>query len=396
MFLPRRPACAPASADRRRDADLLEEISWRNLAPFRLCGLIILVCTSFFVHAQNLVPNSDFEEYISCPKDYLKFGETFRLPGWYSPTLGTPDYYNECSKWHCKASENWAGISRDYSGKGYTGIIAFMKNKNYREYLGAELTQPLDSGITYHMQFSFRLSSYSKISTGRMGLALTKQKVKVHNDERLDLKPALVAMPDSGMVTKSGLWQTVSADYVAEGGERFLVIGNFFPADETPTYKILFNGNHEPMLAMASYYYIDDVIVQPQIQFLPDLPILTMEDDIFEVDSVVTLKHVQFAYNSAVLSKSSEPELQRVLYFLQTTPEARMEIAGHTDDQGTAVYNLDLSQRRASAVRQFLVSNGIDPDRLTAKGYGKSEPLINQTDEGARSLNRRVEVRLLK
>jgi OOP family OmpA-OmpF porin len=362
----------------------------------RLCVVLFLFCLSSTTRAQNLVPNSDFEEYTTCPKDYLKFGETLKLPGWYSPTLGTPDYYNECSPWHCKASENWAGISRDYSGNGYTGIIAFMKNKDYREYLGAELTQPLDSGITYHVQFSFRLSSYSKISSGRMGLALTKQKVKVHYDERLDLKPALVAMPDSGLVTKSGLWQTVSADYVADGGERFLVIGNFFSAAETPTYKILFNGNHEPMLAMASYFYIDDVIVQPQIQFIPNLPIVTLEDDMFKGDSVVTLKHVQFAYNSALLSKSSEPELQRVLHFLQKTPDARIEIAGHTDDQGTEIYNLELSQRRAAAVRQFLISNGIAPDRLTANGYGKGEPLINQTDEGARSLNRRVEVRLLR
>jgi OOP family OmpA-OmpF porin len=396
MYLPQSPACAPASADRRKDADLCDEFASRTLVILRLSVGILLVCLSLATSAQNLVPNSGFEEYTTCPKDYLKFGETLKLPGWYSPTLGTPDYYNECSPWHCKASDNWAGISRDYSGKGYTGIIAFMKNKSYREYLGADLTQPLDSGITYHVQFSFRLSSYSKISSGKMGLAFTKQKVKVHNDERIDLKPALVAMPDSGLVTKSGLWQTVSTDYVAEGGESFLVIGNFFSAAETPTYNILFNGNHEPMLAMASYFYIDDVIVQPQVQFIPDLPLVTLGDDFFEGDSVVTLKHVQFAYNSALLSKSSEPELQRVLHFLQEAPEVRIEIAGHTDDQGTDIYNLDLSKRRAAAVRQFLINNGIAPDRLTAKGYGKTEPLINQTDEGARSLNRRVEVRLMK
>lgn len=362
----------------------------------RLIGLFIFSTASFFACAQNLVPNSGFEEYQNCPKDYLKFGEQLRLPGWYSPTLGTPDYYNECSQWHCKASENWAGICRDYSGKGYTGIIAFMKGKHYREYLGSELLQPLDSGVTYHLQFSFRLSSYSKISSGRIGLALTENKIKVQNDGQLDLKPALIAMADSGLVARSGLWQTVSSDYVARGGERFLIIGNFFSANETPVYKIQFNDNHEPMLASASYYYIDDVIVQQQIQFMPDLPTIVSTTDFFEGDSIVALKHVQFAYNSATLNKFSEPELERVLQFLKDTPQAHLEIAGHTDDQGTDVYNLDLSQRRAMAVRQFLIHHGIAPNRLTAKGYGKTEPLINQTDEAARSLNRRVEVRLLK
>jgi OOP family OmpA-OmpF porin len=385
MFLPRM----------RGGTKPLGRISSRLATSLCFFGVVLLGCTSFPGYAQNLVPNPGFEEYTTCPKEHLKFGETLSLPGWYSPTLGTPDYYNQCSQWQCKASENWAGISRDYSGKGYAGLIGFMKNKDYREYLGTELMQPLDSGAVYRVQFSFRLSSYSKISSGRLGLALTKQKVKIRHDAQLDLKPALFAMPDSGLVTQSGLWQTVSADYVAEGGERFLIIGNFFSANEIPVYKILFNGNHEPMLASASYFYIDDVIVQPQIQFEPNLPI-ALEDDIFKGDSVVTLRHVQFAYNSAVLNKASEPELQHLLRFLQTTPDAHIEIAGHTDDQGTDAYNLDLSRRRAEAVLLFLVGKGIDRNRLRAKGYGKAEPLIRQTDEGARSLNRRVEVRLLK
>jgi outer membrane protein OmpA-like peptidoglycan-associated protein len=150
------------------------------------------------------------------------------------------------------------------------------------------------------------------------------------------------------------------------------------------------------MLATASYYYIDDVVIQKQVEFLPELPDLAIDDEIFATDSVVTLRNVQFAYNSDVLSKNSEPELMGLLRFLQQHPLAKIEIAGHTDDQGSDAYNFNLSQRRAVAVQQFLIDAGIAQERLVAKGYGKTQPLIDQTDEGARSLNRRVEVRLIE
>jgi outer membrane protein OmpA-like peptidoglycan-associated protein len=149
------------------------------------------------------------------------------------------------------------------------------------------------------------------------------------------------------------------------------------------------------MLTAASYYYIDDVIVQRQVEFIPDVPVIA-DEEIFESDSVITLRNVQFAYNSAVLVKQSIPELQSVLTFLKKNAAARLEIEGHTDDLGSTAYNQELSVRRALAVRQFLIEGGIAPARLIATGYGKMRPIMDQTDEPARALNRRVEVKLLR
>lgn len=355
----------------------------------------VLVSSSYLSIGQNLVPNPGFEEYEKCPSGYLTQGQVLKLPGWHSPTRGTPDYFNTCSKWRSHPADNWAGISRDFSGEGFVGIIAFMNGLDYREYIGAEFLQPMDSGVVYHLQFSFRLASYARISSGKLGLAVTKNKVSVLHDGQLDLKPAMLAMPDSGIVATTGLWQTVSADYTATGGEKFLYIGNFFSRAQTPFYKIKFAGNHEPMLYNASFYYLDDVLVQPQI-VIPEVPIVaTFEEDIFETDSVLALKNVQFAYNSSKLAPSSFEELNKVVHFLSIkNPKANMEIAGHTDDQGSDSYNLQLSQKRAEAVMAYLITQGIDYKRLTAVGYGKSEPLINSTEAFARSVNRRVEVRL--
>jgi outer membrane protein OmpA-like peptidoglycan-associated protein len=106
----------------------------------------------------------------------------------------------------------------------------------------------------------------------------------------------------------------------------------------------------------------------------------------------VTFGKVQFAFNSADLLVDAYPTLNAVAQFLATAGSYRpvLSIEGHTDASGTDQYNQDLSQRRAAAVRDFLLRQpGIDPDQVTATGYGKSRP-INGTD-GFDPVNRRVE-----
>jgi outer membrane protein OmpA-like peptidoglycan-associated protein len=80
---------------------------------------------------------------------------------------------------------------------------------------------------------------------------------------------------------------------------------------------------------------------------------------------------------------------------LQENPTLRVEIAGHTDSDGSELYNLRLSQARAQAVVDYLVSRGISPDRLVARGYGESRPVApNDTPENKQK-NRRTELKIL-
>lgn len=99
---------------------------------------------------------------------------------------------------------------------------------------------------------------------------------------------------------------------------------------------------------------------------------------------------VYFDTNSAVLDPSSNAELDRVVKFMNDVPRAAGVLEGHTDSVGGAAANLRLSQRRADAVRQYLLSKGIDGSRLKAAGYGETRPEAdNETAEG-RAKNRRV------
>jgi outer membrane protein OmpA-like peptidoglycan-associated protein len=98
-----------------------------------------------------------------------------------------------------------------------------------------------------------------------------------------------------------------------------------------------------------------------------------------------------FEFNKAELQESSSPELNRVVELMKAVPAMRVEIAGYTDSVGTRAYNMDLSLRRANAVRDFVVQHGISPDRVIAKGYGTDSPIATNSTEEGRAENRRVE-----
>ena len=108
-----------------------------------------------------------------------------------------------------------------------------------------------------------------------------------------------------------------------------------------------------------------------------------------------TLK-IYFDFNSAKIKPQYYPEIEKFAKFLKKNPKIKVEIQGHTDSIGSDKYNLELSQRRAEAVRELLIRKyGINPNRITAKGYGETKPIApNNTPEG-RAKNRRVEAVLI-
>ncbi|MEG1572904.1 MAG: OmpA family protein [Bacteroidales bacterium] len=109
----------------------------------------------------------------------------------------------------------------------------------------------------------------------------------------------------------------------------------------------------------------------------------------------IVLRNLFFALNSAELQTESFVELDKLWIFLQKNWEIRIEISGHTDNQGSATYNQTLSENRALAVKKYLETKGIPASRLTAVGYGFSKPLdTNDTPEG-RAQNRRTEIKIL-
>ena len=111
---------------------------------------------------------------------------------------------------------------------------------------------------------------------------------------------------------------------------------------------------------------------------------------------VIVLKGINFAFDSSALTPESKKILdedQRISR-LMGEPNIRVEVAGHTDSVGSEAYNQKLSERRAQAVVDYLVSRGVDPKRLKAVGYGKDKPIASNATDAGRAENRRVELQI--
>ncbi|MDB5987477.1 MAG: OmpA family protein [Nevskia sp.] len=128
----------------------------------------------------------------------------------------------------------------------------------------------------------------------------------------------------------------------------------------------------------------------------PDTPPNTRVDgDGCTIPKILRLDGVTFEFDKSHLRPDSETILSYVVKIMKKYPDMQVELAGYTDSKGSAAYNLKLSQRRAAAVKEYLVAHGIEAARIAAKGYGKENPVAsNDTDEG-RERNRRVELHIL-
>jgi outer membrane protein OmpA-like peptidoglycan-associated protein len=110
----------------------------------------------------------------------------------------------------------------------------------------------------------------------------------------------------------------------------------------------------------------------------------------------IRLNNINFGSNSAELSSESFPELNRVVQLIADNPSIVIEIAAHTDNVGSASLNKLLSERRAQSVVNYLLENGVVQERMVAKGYGLSSPMVPNTSDENRAMNRRVEFKIIE
>ncbi len=126
----------------------------------------------------------------------------------------------------------------------------------------------------------------------------------------------------------------------------------------------------------------------------------------FEVEKgeeayLVRLKNIYYDFDKYDIRKDAEPELGRVLDFMNKTANVSVELRSHTDSRGNSAYNLTLSEKRAASAKNYLIKNGADTERLSAKGFGETQ-LLNQCKDGVKcskeehQLNRRTEFKVVK
>ena len=360
----------------------------------------------------NLVYNGSFEEYRYCPRRVDAVGVLTLVEGWYQPTRGSADYFNVCGSRECGVPSNKLGQQLPHDGDGYCGI--YCSKNDYREYLQTRLRRKLRSGDSIQLTFWASLSEESTGAVATLGGLFTKESIsdtvrtlfmakerEYLSDEIFQTiarpyVPQVVNPIDSTIVNTRG-WQRISGIFVAQGGEQYITIGNFNLAEHSGyvDYDSL------TRLLPGAYYYIDDITVEclncpPPVadDLNVDSTYLTVEQPTFSVGCTFVLKDIFFEFDKSTILQQSYFELRSLISLLETYPNMRIEIQGHTDGKGSDSYNQRLSENRAKAVTDYLISKGISEKRLQYKGYGKTMPIdTNDTEEG-RANNRRVEFKI--
>jgi len=365
---------------------LKNNISW---FCFLMAGVF---CFQINGQAQtNLVPNGGFEENNGIPTEIGQFG---LAKPWitFAPGNQPADYFNRTAKARTGVPHNFIGTQEPKTGDAYGGFLLYLNSRQeYTEFVQVPLTEALKAGEEYYAEFYVSLAEDSEFAVDGIGMHFAVRPPLLMQGGYAQLQPQVSNATKNIILDKTN-WVKISGQFKAQGGERLLTIGNFKTRPANTVKKVKTNRSEKEPYKYA-YYYLDEVTVKPVgIQ-----PLVTEEyfGDLATKQPVV-LKNISFAVDKATLLPESLPELDQLYALLQSKPDLRIALAGHTDNTNTAAYNQKLSEDRAQAVKEYLVQKGIATNRLSTKGYGDTRPLASNKTETGKSQNRRVEFQVIR
>ncbi len=360
--------------------------------------LLLCLFWTFALSSQNLVKNPSFEQRVNCPQRLGNFDADVEI--WSTPTEGSTDYFNGCST-EMGTPENFNGSQPADFGKGYAGLYFYAPN-DYREYLQAELTAPLEKGKTYRVSFYVSLAERSDFAVKEFGILFSKDKIEISIKKELSKKHlykettnkyTFMEVGYSNFYSDTKDWIQVYTQFTAKGTERFMTLGNFKSNKRTRLFKI----KKSPQL--GAYYYIDMVRVEP-LDTLKSGSNSAVADkkieDSFELDKIHVFQNLLFEFDRFRLLDPAKKELLLLYDYLNKENALKIMISGHTDSVGSDTYNLSLSKKRAEAVAHYLLKLGLNKDRIDWEGHGGSKPIATNANENGRQQNRRVEFVITK
>ncbi len=362
----------------------------KKLKQMKRILLAVAVGTSLTSTAQNLVKNHEFNG----AEKVTYRAQIHKAEGWSDANGGSVDVF---SKEACKSN---VGIPKNFMGEqasdaNYAGFTAYYDDQRwsvvktiqnleitdvtgygvYSEYLQGELTNELVAGQTYIFTLEISLADKSGRAVSGLGVHFSKDKVQNENNRALTLTPQIVF---EEYIEDKANWVTVTGSFVATGGERYFTLGAFegtFAAKSIVTPKKE-NDNKR------AYYYVNGTSLMK----------FPLSKDEMETLRKAT-EMIFFNTGSAVIKQESHAELDKVAEILKKHTQVEAMVEGHTDNTGGDDLNMKLSKERAKAVRDYLVSKGVDGNRLKSEGYGPTRPIADNNTDAGRAKNRRVVIK---
>lgn len=354
--------------------------------------LLALFMVSGFVFAQqspeiikNLVPNGSFENFRK------KSGSIKQAIPWQQ--IASVDYYQE------PISNDTSNSKGARTGNCYAGV---RFQKKYKEFLQVKLAEPLHRGTTYEFEMYIRLAFWSNASLKSFGALFTKVGYKSKADA---VKTAMIdSVCKKGSFINGYQWFKISGKYLADGGEKYLTIGNFSPNVKKDMLRMdIFKFGFK-----EAYYFVDDVSLVKAKEVVEKVKVeivgsfnVEAQDSVLEVSKTikvgekVQLKNIFFENGRYYILPESYSELNKLVQYLLRNPQMEVQINGHSDNSGSKAKNQRLSEQRAREVFEYLIKKGVQ-NKLYFKGYGSSLPIAGNDTDIDRAKNRRVEFEIIK
>ena len=375
---------------------------------------LLFTTTTLLAQEKNLVSNGSFEEL----DGKIKQGGVVEVAeGWKSTTGVKADLFSpEAKTEEYKAPSNKYGREKAMDGDNYAGIIAYAyKGKSTRSYITGTVSEALEAGKQYCVKMNFSLSDLSKYAVNNLSAVIHDKDFKMEDVQENILMDFDVRHSRNKIVNMRLYWQTICGVYTAEGGEKFITIGNFGTYSETESKKLKKPIADEFKLARQidiAYYFVDNVSIvaledagecdceEEEFVDTPEVVKTVVSNNVSmsEMMDKISAQTVQFEQNKALLTDEGKEALDQVAEYLELNGDIHLNIVGNisAQEQKSARKSAAIGQvgfKRADICYKYLIEKGIDKKRLQKSTYkhsvprpkmgkdGKPEPVVLENQE---------------
>lgn len=337
--------------------------------PKKIIGSILFIFLAMTVSAQEVIKltNPSFED----------------VPGHSRPPVGWRDcgafLFPGESPPDVQPSGSWEVRKPASDGDTYLGMV--VRENDTWESVSQQLSGTLKKGKTYTFELYLCTSevymSFTKANRTTESNYTTPAKLRIWGGNSLCSKEILLA--ESPLITNNA-WKKFNFTFKPTKNVNYIVLEAFY---KTPTL-VPYNGN----ILVDNASNIVEVVKEPPVTVKE----LTQK---VTAGQIIKLDQLFFKADNSTLDKNSHNVLNEVVGFMQKNANVKIEIGGHTNGVPSEEYCQKLSTARAKEVAEYIISKGIDKNRVTYKGYGKSKPIASDRTPEGRKKNQRVEIKIL-
>jgi len=378
---------------------------------------IFSLSLAFGQSGENMVENGSFESITG--KGPKKLGGIESASGWVSATGAKADLFvNDKKVPDISPDKNMYGSEQAQDGENFAGVLVYAQgNKLPRTYVTSKLNTPMKKGHAYCVKFYVSLGDNSKFATNNIAAHFSKKDVAISDKKSIIDKPHVRDVNNkvfSGMYS----WEKVCGTYIAEGGEKYITLGNFNMTEDTKMEKVKRDPSNKNPQIGGAYYFIDNISVQlleegercdcgsDEYVEVGSSVIYSKSDiikDNMTMEQKLEASTVYFGFGRDMITASANRDLDRLAQWMKDNPTLRVRVIAHIDEEEAklAVDNpiyKGVAMRRANSIIKYLVDQGVDESRLIATDKGDRAPAPSDSDnvELNQAKNRRVEFQIIK